>query len=171
MQPATLTTFLQLFTLAEHAATTRLAPRLALVLADPAAYHAQYGEELLERGIEGGLPAQELRDVALIDALLSEELVWEADWQDAADYLAGGLNETLARQQRPARLPEQALGARRLVGPDALDALQDALEPLGLALALFTLDSDSYALSVVADADAETARQLAAELGFSVAVY
>ena len=163
--------FIQLFTLGDHAATARLEPRLALVLRDPAAYHAQFGEELLERGIAGDLPVQELRDVALIDALLSEELVWEADWQDAADYLAGGLNETLARQGRPAQLAEQALGARRLVGPDALDALQDALEPLGLALVLFTLDSDSYALSVVADADAETARQLAAELGFTLAVY
>jgi hypothetical protein len=162
---------MQLFTLGDQEATTRLVPRLALVLADSTAYHAQYGEELLERGIEGDLPMQELRDVALIDALLSEELVWEADWQDAADYLAGGLNETLARQGRPAHLDEQALGARRLVGPDALDALQDALEPLGLALVLFTLDSDSYALSVVADDQAEQARQLAAELSFTLAVY
>lgn len=166
-----LASFIQLFTLGDQAAAARLGPRLALVLADPAAYHAQYGAELLERGIGGGLPAQELRDVALIDALLSEELVWEADWQDAADYLAGGLNETLTRQGRPARLSEPALGARRLVGPDALDAVQDALEPLGLALVLLTLDSDSYALSVVADADAEAARQLAAGLSFTIAVY
>jgi hypothetical protein len=57
------------------------------------------------------------------------------------------------------------------VGSDALDALQDALEPLGLALVLFTLDSDSYALSVVADDQAEQARQLAAELSFTLAVY
>ena len=167
----TLSSFLQLFTLADHAATERLHTRLALVLADPAAYHARYGEELLERGIEGDLPVQELRDVALIDALLSEELVWEADWQDTADYLAEGLNETLGQQQRPQRLDEKALGARHLVGPDALDAIQDLLEPHGLALALFTLDSDSYALSVVADDQAEEARRLAAELGFTVAVY
>ncbi|NML66466.1 hypothetical protein HHL22_14745 [Hymenobacter sp. RP-2-7] len=166
-----LTQFLQLFTLGDHAAAARLEPRLALVLADPAAYHAQFGEELLERGIEGDLPVQELRDVAMIDALLSEELVWEADWQDAANYLAGGLDEILTRQQRAGRLGEQALGARRLVGPDALDALQDALEPLGLALVLFTLDSDSYALSVVADGQAEDTRQLAAALGFTLAVY
>ncbi|MGI4832907.1 MAG: DUF6630 family protein [Janthinobacterium lividum] len=166
-----LTQFTELFTLGDHAATARLAPRLALVLADPVAYQAQFGEELLERGIEGGLPVQELRDVALIDALLSEELVWEADWQDAADYLADGLNETLARQGRPEGLASQALGARRLVGPDALDALQDVLEPLGLALVLFTLDSDSYALSVVADGQAEETRQLAGALGFTLAVY
>lgn len=168
---SSLSAFLQLFTLGNHAATARLEPRLALVLADPAAYHARYGEELLERGIAGDLPGQELRDVALIDALLSEELVWEADWQDTADYLAEGLNETLGQQQRPERLDEKALATRRLAGPDALDAIQDSLESLGLALVLFTLDSDSYALSVVADADAEKARQLAAELGFTVAVY
>lgn len=171
MSTFTLKQFIQLFTLSDAAATARLEPRLALVLADPAAYQAQFGEELLERGIDSGLPVQELRDVALIDALLSEELVWEADWQDAADYLAGGLNETLAHQGRPKQLAEQALGARRLVGPDALDALQDALEPLGLALVLFTLDSDSYALSVVLDSQAEEARRLAAELGFTIAVY
>ena len=163
--------FIRLFTLTDQAAAERLAPRLALVLTDPAAYQTQFGEELLERGIDRGLPGQELRDVALIDALLSEELVWEADWQDAADYLAGGLNETLARQGRSAQLAEQALAARRLVGPEALDALQDALEPLGLALVLFTLDSDSYALSVVADAEAEAARKLATALDFTLAVY
>jgi len=168
---SSLSAFLQLFTLDNHAAIARLEPRLALVLADPAAYHARYGEELLERGIEGDLPVQELRDVALIDALLSEELVWEADWQDTADYLAEGLNETLGQQQRPERLDEKALATRRLAGPDALDALQDLLETLGLALVLFTLDSDSYALSVVADDQAEEARRLAAELGFTVAVY
>lgn len=155
----------------DHAATARLEPRLTLVLTDPVAYQTQFGEELLERGIESGLPEQELRDVALIDALLSEELVWEADWQDAADYLAEGLNETLARQQRPQRLDEKTLRTRRLVGPDALDTIQDLLEPLGLALVLFTLDSDSYALSVVADDQAENTRRLAAELGFTVAVY
>lgn len=166
-----LSRFIKLFTLGDHAAAERLAPRLALVLTDLVAYQTQYGDELLERGIASGLPAQELRDVALIDALLSEELVWEADWQDSAADLSYGLNETLAQQNRPARLPELAPSRAAATGPDALDLLQDLLEPLGLALVLFTLDSDSYALSVVADAEAETTRQLAAELGFTVAVY
>ena len=166
-----LTTFIQLFTLADQPATERLAERLALVLRDPAAYEAAYTEELAERGIVAGLSAQELRDVALIDALLSEELLWEADGQDPAGDLAYGLNETLTRQGRPARLDEKALAARATTGPEALDAVQDALEPLGLALVLLTLDSDSYALSIVAEADAETTRQLAAELSFKLAVY
>jgi hypothetical protein len=52
-----------------------------------------------------------------------------------------------------------------------LDNIQDALEPLGLALVLLTLDSDTYPISVVADAQAEEARQLAKEVGFNLTVY
>lgn len=166
-----LSAFLRLFTLADQAATQRLTARLELVLRDPAAYETEYAEELLERGIGAGLPAQELRDVALIDALLSKELAWEADWQDAAADLVYGLNETLRQQGRTRHLDEPARGQATTTGPDALDIVQDLLEPLDLALVLFTLDSDSYALSVVADADAETARQLAVMLGFTIAVY
>lgn len=163
-----LTAFIQLFSLADAAATQRIEARLALALRDPAAYQAQYAEELAERGMEGGeLPAQELRDVALIDALLSEDLLWESDYQDPTAETAEGLNDILEQQQRPERLRLTAAGK----GPEALDALQEALEPLGLALVLLTLDSDAYPLSVVAEAQAEDARRLAQELGFGVTVY
>jgi hypothetical protein len=162
-----LTAFVQLFTLADGEATQRIGERLALVLRDPAAYRAAFGEELAERGMEGALPAQELRDVALIDALLSEDLLWESDYQDPAAETAEGLNDILERQQRPERLRLSAAGK----GPEALDALQEALEPLNLALVLLTLDSDAYPLSVVAENQAEEARQLAQQLGFGVTVY
>lgn len=171
MQPPSLPQFVQLFTLADAAATSRLTARLALALSEPATYQAQFAEELAERGIVAALPPQELRDVALIDALLSEELLWEADWQDSATDLAYGLNETLAQQGRPERLDESVFSGRASTGPEALDALQETLEPLGLALVLLTLDSDSHALSVVAEAQAEELRSLARQLGFSVAVY
>jgi len=167
----TLTAFVQLFSLADANATGRLTKRLASVLKDPAAYQAEYAEELEERGIVGALPAQELRDVALIDALLSEELLWEADWKDPVADLVYGLNETLTRQSRSERLPEPVAGRHATTGPEALDALQEALEPLGLALVLLTLDSDSHALSVVADEQTEKTRQLAKELGFGITVY
>ncbi|TVT37727.1 hypothetical protein FNT36_21380 [Hymenobacter setariae] len=166
-----LTAFIQLFSLADADATQRLTQRLTLVLQDPAAYQAEYAEELAERGIETKLPAQELRDVALIDALLSEELLWEADWKDSVDDLTYGLNETLTQQGRTERLAEPSFARRAITGPEALDALQDALEPLGLALVLLTLDSDSHALSVVADEQTEQTRQLAKELGFGITVY
>jgi hypothetical protein len=166
-----LTAFVQLFTLADTEAAQRVTKRLALVLNDPAAYQEEFAEELEERGIVATLPAQELRDVALIDALLSEELLWEADWQDPVADLAYGLNETLAQQGRPERLNEKELASRAATGPEALDILQDALEPLGLALVLLPLDSDAHALSVVADAHVETLRSLAKELGFSLVVY
>jgi len=160
--------FVRLFALGDVEAAQRIAVRLALVLREPAAYQAQYAEELAERGMEGGkLPAQEVRDVALIDALLSEDLLWESDYQDPAAETAGGLNDILERQQRPERLRLTAMGK----GPEALDALQEALEPLGLALVLLTLDSDAYPLSVVAETQAEEMRRLAQELGFSVTVY
>ena len=162
-----LTDFTRLFSLADVAATQRIEVRLALALRDPAAYQAQYAEELAERGMEAALPAQELRDVALIDALLSEDLLWESDYQDPAAETAEGLNDILEQQQRPERLRLTAAGK----GPEALDALQEALEPLGLALVLLTLDSDTYPLSVVAEAQAEHTRRLAQELGFGVTVY
>jgi hypothetical protein len=164
-----LTQFAQFFTLADTEASQRLTERLALVLRDPAAYQAEYAEELAERGIETALPAQELRDVALLDGLLEEELLWEADWTDPVADLVEGLNETLAQQGRAERLPQPA--NPRTTGPEALDVLQDLLEPLGLALVLLPLDSDSHALSVVAEAQVEELRTLAKELGFGLKVY
>ncbi|MDQ2795326.1 MAG: hypothetical protein M3Y12_15160, partial [Bacteroidota bacterium] len=158
-------------TLNDAEATRRVSERLALAITDAAAYQKQFAEELMERGIVAALPAQELRDVALLDALLSEELVWESDWKDPAADLVYGINETLTQQKRTVRLAEPASGRATVTGPEALDIVQDLLEPTGLALALLTLDSDSYALSVVADAQAEEARQLAQELGFGVTVY
>lgn len=171
MQPSTLPQFIQLFTLSNTAAAQRLTERLALVLRDPAAYQTEYAEELAERGIETTLPAQELRDVALIDGLLSEELLWEADWTDPVVNLVYGINETLEQQGRTERLSEAAGGRHATTGPEALDIIQDLLEPLGLALVLLTLDSDSHALSVVAEVQVEAMRRLAQQLGFGLKVY
>lgn len=171
MSTSALNHFIQLFTLADNTATQRISERLALVLRDPAAYQTQYAEELAERGIEAALPPQELRNVALIDALWSEDLAWENDWKDSLDDMAQYLNETLVKQGRTRLLDEEALARNAATGPEALDAVQDALEPLGLALVLLTLNGDSYPLSVVADAQAEEARQLAKELGFTLTVY
>ena len=171
MNQENLSRFVHLFTLNDAEATQRVSERLALVLRDPAAYQTQFEEELEERGIEAALPAQELRDLALLDALLSEELLWESDWKDAAADLVYGINETLTQQKRTVRLAEPASGRATVAGPEALDIVQDLAEPAGLAVVLFTLDTDSYALSVVADAQAEEARQLAKELGFGVTVY
>lgn len=167
MSTTALTQFVQFFALADNEAAQRLTERLALVLADSAAYQAQYAEELAERGMDGPLPAQELRDVALIDALLNENLLWESDYQDPAAETAAGLNDILEQQQRPERLQLPVAGK----GPEALDALQEALEPLALALVLLTLDSDAYPLSLIADEQAEAGRRLAVELGFNVTIY
>jgi len=166
-----LNTFIQLFTLADAAATQRIEARLELVLRDPAAYQEEFAEELAERDIITDLPAQELRDVALIDALLSEGLAWESSMREPTEALAEGLNEILALQRRKSLLDESALASHRNNGPEILDELQDALELLGLALVLLTLDSDSYPLTLIADAQAEDARQFAKELGFELAVY
>ena len=171
MNQENLSRFVQLFTLNNAEATQRVSERLALVLTDAAAYWEQFAEELEERGIVAQLPAQELRDLALLDALLSEELLWESDWKDSATDLVYGINETLTQQKRTVRLSEPASGRATVTGPEALDIVQDLAEPTGLAVVLFTLDSDSYALSVVADAQAEETRQLAQELGFGITVY
>ena len=165
--------FIRLFTLTDDAAATQhLTERLALVLRDPVAYQEQdiYADELEQRDIITELPAQELRDIALIDALSSEGLAWESSMREPTEMLVEGLNEVLSVQKRP-EVDELALVSRRNTGPEVLDYLQEALEPLGLALVLLSLDSDSYPLSVVADAQAEELRGLARELGFTLTVY
>lgn len=173
MNQENLSRFVRLFTLTDPEATQRVSERLARVLRDPAAYRAQFAEELDERGITAAtpLPEQELRDIALIDALSAEDLAWENDWKENATEMAEGLNEILARQQRGYALPTSTLPGGRNRNAEALDALQDALEAKGLALVLFTLDSDSYPLGVVDDSQTEETRQLAKELGFGVTVY
>ena len=171
MNTLALTHFIQLFTLGDTAASQRISERLTLVLNDPAGYQTQHAEELAERGIEAALPPQELRDVALIDALWSEDLAWENDWKDSLDDMSQYVNETLAKQGRTQFLNEEALSRNAATGPEALDAIQDALEPIGLALVLLTLGGDAYPLSLVADAQAEELRSLAQELGFMLTVY
>lgn len=171
MKQENLSRFVQLFTLNDAEATQRVSERLTLVLNDPAAYQEQFAEELEERGIAAALPAQELRDLALLDALLGEELLWESDWKDPAADLVYGINETLTQQKRTVQLSKPAQGRATVTGPEALDIVQDLAEPAGLAMVLLTLDSDSYALTVVADAQAEEARQLAKELEFGITVY
>ena len=170
MSPTPLHQFVQYFTGANAAATERATARLALVLADPEAYQIEFAGELAERGMAGALPAQELRDVALLDALLAEDLAWESDEQDSPAELAEALNDILAQQSQGPLAPG-ALAGRRGAGPEQLDAVQDALEALSLALVLFTLDSDVYPLGIVADAQAENVRQQAQALGFGVVVY
>ncbi|SFQ60703.1 DUF6630 family protein [Hymenobacter arizonensis] len=171
MNSTSLNQFIQLFTLDDAAATQRVSERLALVLRNPEMYAERFAEELEERGIVAPLPPQELRDIALIDALLSEDLAWESDWNDTAPTIAEGLNEILAQQKRAARLKPTTLAGRREPGPEQLDTVHDALEKLGLALVLFTLDSDSYPLGIVAEEQVEQVRALAGELGFEVVVY
>jgi len=171
MSDPKLNQFIQLFILIDTAPAQRIAERLALVLSNPAAYQEQFAEELEERGIVAALPEQELRDLALLDALLSKDLAWESDWQETAGEIAEGLNQILTQQKREQRLRPAALVSRREPGPEQLDTVQDALEALGLALVLFPLDSDAYPLGVVADAQAKQLRQLAHELGFGITVY
>ncbi|GAB3317290.1 hypothetical protein GCM10027511_27460 [Hymenobacter humi] len=171
MNPAALSQFVQFFTLEDQAATQRVSERLNLVLRSPESYVEQYEEELAERGIVLALPPQELRDIALIDALLMEDLAWESDWDDIAPNIAEGLNAILTRQKRTHALQPTALTGRREPGPEQLDTVQDALEKVGLALVLFTLDSDSYPLGIVAEAHVEQVRSLAKELGFELVVY
>ncbi|OGX81111.1 hypothetical protein BEN47_19395 [Hymenobacter lapidarius] len=172
MNHENLNRFVQLFTLSDAEATQRVSERLALVLRDPAAYQEQdlYADELEQRGIVTELPAQELRDIALIDALSSEGLAWESSMREPTETLAEGLNEVLVIQKRT-EVAQLVLASRRNTGPEVLDYLQDALEPMGLALVLLTLDSDSYPLSVVAEDQVEHTRRLAKELGFKLVVY
>ncbi|MFC7670177.1 hypothetical protein ACFQT0_24530 [Hymenobacter humi] len=118
MNPAALSQFVQFFTLEDQAATQRVSERLNLVLRSPESYVEQYEEELAERGIVLALPPQELRDIALIDALLMEDLAWESDWDDIAPNIAEGLNAILTRQKRTHALQPTALTGRREPGPE-----------------------------------------------------
>ncbi|SDX74702.1 DUF6630 family protein [Hymenobacter psychrophilus] len=163
-----LSAFLDLFTLGDAAATQRLADRLNLVLTDATGYAAQFAEELAERGIESEIASQELRDIALIDALLAEDLAVECDWKETAGEIIGSLNYVLTRQKRPPLTETTDLGADEDLGPEQLDLVQEALEPRELALVMFSLDGDSYPLSVVAQEVAEDLAARAQQLGFKL---
>ncbi|NVO30804.1 DUF6630 family protein [Hymenobacter lapidiphilus] len=160
--------FTNIFTLGDTAATQRLAGRLDLVLTDAAGYAAQFAEELAERGIENEIAPQELRDIALIDALLAEDLAVECDWKETAGEIIDSLNHVLAQQGRARVLEAQHTGTDEELGPEQLDLVQDTLEPLGLALVMFDLDGDSYPLSVVAQEQAEELATQAQQLGFKL---
>nr|WP_019949564.1 hypothetical protein [Hymenobacter aerophilus] len=114
------------------------------------------------------MPAQELRDLALLDALLTEDLAVECDWQETAGEMIASLNYVLARQGRPLLSEAPDLGADDEIGPEQLDLMQDTLEPLGLALVQFSLDGDSYPLGVVALDQTEELAKRAQQLGFKL---
>lgn len=160
--------FLDIITLGDTAATERLAVRLNLVLTDTTGYAAQFAEELAERGIESEVAPQELRDIALIDGLMAEDLAVECDWKETAGDIIGSLNYVLARQKRPLLAEEPDSGADEDLGPEQLDLVQEALEPRELALVMFSLDGDSYPLSVVAQEVAEALAAKAQLLGFKL---
>ncbi|NVO84666.1 DUF6630 family protein [Hymenobacter terrestris] len=160
--------FINIFTLGDKAATQRLAARLDLVLTDAAGYAGQFAEELAERGIESEIASQELRDIALIDALLAEDLAVECDWKETAGEIIDNLNHVLSQQERALVLEAQHVGAEEELGPEQLDLVQDTLEPLELALVMFDLDGDSYPLSVVAQEQAEDLAAKAQLLGFKL---
>ena len=146
----------------------RLATRLHLALTDPAAYTAHFAEELAERGIESEIAPQELRDIALIDALLAEDLAVECDWKETASEMVESLNHVLTRQGRPLLIAAPDLGADGDLGPEQLDLVQETLEPRELALVLFSLNGDSYPLSVVAQELAADLAARARQLGFKL---
>lgn len=161
--------FLNLFAPGNTAVAQRLAARLQLALTDPSGYATHFAEELAERGIEEELPPQELRDIALLDALLAEDLAVECDWTETAGQMLSSLNHVLARQGRAPVLPETPeAGTDEDLGPEQLDLVQDTLEPIGLALVMFDLDGDSYPLSVVAQEQAEELATQAQQLGFKL---
>ncbi|RFP63946.1 hypothetical protein D0N36_16850 [Hymenobacter lapidiphilus] len=160
--------FLDIFTLGDTAATQRLAVRLNLALTDAAGYATHFAEELAERGIESEIAPQELRDIALIDGLMAEDLAVECDWKETAGDMLSSLNDVLTRQGRPLLAEVPDLGTDEELGPEQLDLVQDALEPRELALVMFNLDGDSYPLSVVAQEQAEGLTTRAQQLGFKL---
>ncbi|OWP61313.1 hypothetical protein CDA63_20095 [Hymenobacter amundsenii] len=161
---ADLSAFLNTFAVGDTTVVPRLVARLSLVLTDPAEYAAHFADDLAE----GVIDPQELRDLALIDSLLAEDLAVECDWQETAGQMAESLNYVLTQQGRKLLVLPLSLGAEDELGPERLDILQDALEPLGLALVLFALDGDSYPLSVVAQDQSETLLAQAQKLGFKL---
>ena len=158
--------FLKLFGAGD--AAPKLAQRLQLVLTNPAEYATEFAEELTERGIEAAIPTQELRDLALLDALLSEDLAVECDWQETAGDMLSSLNYVLIRQGKPLLAEAPDLGTNDEIGPEQLDLVHDTLEPLGLALVQFSLDGDSYPLGIVALEQTEELATQARQLGFKL---
>ena len=170
MPHASLPHFLQLFTLTDATATERLTARLALVLHDPAAYQAQYAEEFSISSRTELMEPQYLRDQALSEGLLNEELLANCDWKESAAEMAEHLNDVLTRQGRHEQLAVEPESDDYEVGVEQLDMVIEALEPLGLVLVEFDSGSDSYWMTVVAQEHAGLLRELADKLGFQLSL-
>ena len=134
-------------------------------------------------GIVGSFPALNARPAELLDTWLTDLKKELSDYQGANPGLRIGpiaVNQIVHQSNdRLAHDVEMCvkhqvpiiISSLRAPPPEMLDAIQEALEPLGLALVLLTLDSDSFPLSVVAEEQAEEVRRLAQELGFTLTVY
>lgn len=169
MENSSLPQFLQLFTLTDTAATERLTARLELVLREPVAFQARYAAEFSAAVGATVLEPQYLRDHALSEGLLNEELLANCDWKESAAEMAEHLNDVLERQGRRERLDvEDESDDDYDVGVEQLEIIEEAVDKLGLVLVELDSGGDAYWLTVVAQEQAGLLRELADKLGFQL---
>lgn len=134
---------------------------------DPDAYVRDHAGRLDERGIDE--PFELLPWIALVDALTDHGLLAEVDWKEAPDEIAGRL---LALRSAPAADELwKALAELDLPTYEFLEAAGKQLLTTGTALAVLDIESDCYPLVLLPATHAAGLGTLAAEAGFTAAVY
>ena len=143
-----------------------LGAEVRLALLQPDAYLAQFGDALMQRGIES--PQDVTPWLALVDGLDSREQCAEMDWKLDMDELIASLNGLRAAKERSIVL--DALATSENFGADALEEAAALLRPHGVALVTFDIESDCYPLVLLPSAQVAHIQALARRVGHKVMV-
>ncbi|MFS0725606.1 DUF6630 family protein [Paenibacillus sp. 1P07SE] len=133
----------------------------------PAVYREKHEERLEERGLATETVPL-LAWIALVDALIAQELALEIDWKDDGDTVLYAIGKLLDRKQLLAetrQLPSKAALEGKPTH-ESLQACHDRLLAQDVALACLDIDSDSYVLVVVPAGQFDELQELAAEAGY-----
>lgn len=141
-----------------------LGAEVRLALLQPDAYLAQFGDALMQRGIES--PQDVTPWLALVDGLDSREQCAEMDWKLDMDELIASLHGLRGAKERSIVL--DALASSENFGADALVEAAALLRPHGVALVSFDIESDCYPLVLLPSAQVAPIQALAQKVGHTI---
>lgn len=139
-----------------------------LAAESPQQYVEKFANELEERGISE--PFEGLPWIALVDALLDNQLASEIDWAEEIDDVMYVIDQLLQRKQLPSIdwTPLQEEYDDESETDEFLEAITVALKKQSLALAYLDIDSDSFVLIIVKDHEIIELKHLAEEAGYRI---
>ena len=146
-----------------------LPEEVLLAANDPHAYLEQFGDDLLQRGIEE--PERVSFWLALVDGLLSRQALFGFDWKDQAENLAGGLDLLMRRRDVSVDWqPLTSMGDDYRPTTDYAEVIQKILRTAGLVAVWLDTESDEYPVCIIEASQLDAAQSFASALGQRIAV-